>query len=54
MNETLETDGEALTLAKPRHWFLEFFRDYDEVCSRYIRYPQGNSNPCRHLERVVS
>ncbi len=46
--ERIETNGETVTVVQPRRWFAQFFHDCGNL------YPQGNSNPCRHLERVVS
>ncbi len=51
----LYKDNEALALAKPRQWFPESFQGMHDMHAVVVQgYPQGNSNPCYHLERVVS
>jgi hypothetical protein len=49
MFERIETKGGTISAMIPRAWFRDFYADIG-----VLRYPQGNSNPCRHLERVVS
>ena len=46
-------DGE-IKKAVPKPWFQPLFHDLAAALSGDLKCPQGNSNPCRHLERVVS
>ncbi len=46
-------DGE-IKKAEPRAWFAPLFADLAATLNGDLECPQGNSNPCRHLERVVS
>ena len=46
-------DGE-IKKAVPKPWFQPLFHDLAAALRGDLKCPQGNSNPCRHLERVVS
>ena len=46
-------DGQ-IKKAEPRAWFAPLFADLAAAMNGGLKCPQGNSNPCRHLERVVS
>jgi hypothetical protein len=53
--EPIEVDGAAeITKAVPRERVRPLLITSQSLLILYVKCPQGNSNPCRSLERAVS